>query len=238
MTSCIHLYSSSLFFNSHSGGVELSPLGTSATEWPIVLAPADFDDGEFGGLKIGRINRSIRRKPAPAPLCPPQISLARPGLEPRPRGGKPATNRLSYGAASSSLLLACGFLPLITHSSSLLLACGFRPLITHSSSLLLQLRNSAHLCRSSMGTHHMSHDCYPLLCDSPRMRKLCGHKENTASLLLCDVIEHAQAARPQRKSCSSIVGCVCVCCECCLAMDLRVTIFTLEYKNCIPSKPK
>jgi hypothetical protein len=59
------------------GGVEskLSQLGTSATEWPIVLAPGDYDDGEFGGMKIGRRNRSTRRKPAPAPLCPPQIPL-------------------------------------------------------------------------------------------------------------------------------------------------------------------
>jgi hypothetical protein len=63
----------------------LGPLGTSATEWPIVPAPGDCDDdGEFGGMKIGRGNRSTRRKPAPAPLCSPQIPLARPGLEPGP----------------------------------------------------------------------------------------------------------------------------------------------------------
>jgi hypothetical protein len=54
---------------------KLGPLGTSATEWPIVPAPGDYDDGEFGGMKIGRGNRSTRRKPAPAPLCPPQIPL-------------------------------------------------------------------------------------------------------------------------------------------------------------------
>jgi hypothetical protein len=28
---------------------KLDPLGTSATEWPIVPAPSDYDDGEFGG---------------------------------------------------------------------------------------------------------------------------------------------------------------------------------------------
>jgi hypothetical protein len=57
----------------HSGGVEskLGPLGTSATEWPIVPAPGDYDDEEFGGMKIGRGNPSTRRKPAPAPLYPP-----------------------------------------------------------------------------------------------------------------------------------------------------------------------
>jgi hypothetical protein len=54
---------------------KLGPLGTSATEWPVVPAPGDYDDGEFGGMKIGRGNRSTRRKPAPAPLCPPQIPL-------------------------------------------------------------------------------------------------------------------------------------------------------------------
>jgi hypothetical protein len=53
----------------------MGPLGTSATEWPTVPAPGDYDDGEFGGIKIGRRNRSTRRKPAPAPLCPPQIPL-------------------------------------------------------------------------------------------------------------------------------------------------------------------
>jgi hypothetical protein len=59
------------------GGVEsiLGPLGTSATEWPIVPAPGDCDDEEPGGMKIGRGNRSTRRKPAPAPLYSPQIPL-------------------------------------------------------------------------------------------------------------------------------------------------------------------
>jgi hypothetical protein len=32
-------------------------------------------DGEFGRMKIGRGNRSTRRKPTPAPLYPPQIPL-------------------------------------------------------------------------------------------------------------------------------------------------------------------
>jgi hypothetical protein len=53
----------------------MSPLGTSATEWPNVPAPGDYDNGEFGGMKIGKGNRSTRRKPAPATLCPPQIPL-------------------------------------------------------------------------------------------------------------------------------------------------------------------
>jgi hypothetical protein len=58
-----------------AGGVQMGPTGTSAIEWPIVPAPGDYDVGEFGGRKIGRGNRSTRRKPAPEPLCPPQIPL-------------------------------------------------------------------------------------------------------------------------------------------------------------------
>jgi hypothetical protein len=54
-----------------------------------MIGDGDCDCGEIGGMKIGRGNRSTQRKPAPAPLCPPQI----------PHDGKPATNRLSYGAA-------------------------------------------------------------------------------------------------------------------------------------------
>jgi hypothetical protein len=39
----------------------MDPLGTSATEWPIVPAPGDYDDGECGGMKIGKGNRSTRK---------------------------------------------------------------------------------------------------------------------------------------------------------------------------------
>jgi hypothetical protein len=35
------------------GGVQLGPLGTAATDWPIVPAPGDYDDGEFGGSVDG-----------------------------------------------------------------------------------------------------------------------------------------------------------------------------------------
>jgi hypothetical protein len=36
------------------GGVQT--VDTSATEWPIVPAPGDYDDGEFSGMKIGTGN--------------------------------------------------------------------------------------------------------------------------------------------------------------------------------------
>jgi hypothetical protein len=46
-----------------------------------------------------RGNRSTRRKPAPVPLCPLQITRLDPGSKPGHRGGKPATALLSYGTA-------------------------------------------------------------------------------------------------------------------------------------------
>jgi hypothetical protein len=49
----------------------LGPLGTAATNRPIVPAPGDYDDGDIG-VMIGRGNRSTRRKRAPLPLCPPR----------------------------------------------------------------------------------------------------------------------------------------------------------------------
>jgi hypothetical protein len=42
----------------------------------------DGDCGEIGGMKIGRGNRSTRRKSAPAPLCPPQIPHVAPPFFP------------------------------------------------------------------------------------------------------------------------------------------------------------
>jgi hypothetical protein len=62
----------------------LGPLRTAATNRPIVLTPGDYDDGEFGGMMIGRGNRSTRRKSAPVPLYPPQIPHALSGREPGP----------------------------------------------------------------------------------------------------------------------------------------------------------
>jgi hypothetical protein len=34
--------------------VQLDPLGTAVTDRPIVPAPGDYDDGEIGGMVIGR----------------------------------------------------------------------------------------------------------------------------------------------------------------------------------------
>jgi hypothetical protein len=55
------------FFLVSLGGVRLSPLGTSATVG-LLYQPLMIDDdnyGAVGGMRIGRGNRSTRRKPAP-----------------------------------------------------------------------------------------------------------------------------------------------------------------------------
>jgi hypothetical protein len=94
------------FFFSFSGWGD-SPLGTSATVG-LLYQPRMIDDDDYGavgGMRIGKGNRSTRRKPAPVPLCTPQIPHDL-GSNPGRRGGKPATNRLSYGTAR--------FLPIVT----------------------------------------------------------------------------------------------------------------------------
>jgi hypothetical protein len=54
--------------------------GTKSTRYcghfGLLYKPQMIDEGDcgaIGGTKIGTVNRSTRRKPAPAPLCPPQI---------------------------------------------------------------------------------------------------------------------------------------------------------------------
>jgi hypothetical protein len=55
--------------------VRLSPVGTAATVRPISPVPDDdVECGAIGGMRIGRANRSTRRKPAPVSLCRQQIS--------------------------------------------------------------------------------------------------------------------------------------------------------------------
>jgi hypothetical protein len=56
-------------------GVRPNPIGTAATI-DLLCHPQMIYDGDFGtisGVKIGRGNRSTRRKRAPVPLCPQQI---------------------------------------------------------------------------------------------------------------------------------------------------------------------
>jgi hypothetical protein len=60
------------FFYYWGGTKSLRTAATSGLLYkPQMIDEADC--GAIGGMKIGRGNRSTRRKPAPAPLCPPQI---------------------------------------------------------------------------------------------------------------------------------------------------------------------
>jgi hypothetical protein len=84
-----------------SGG-ETESLGTAATTG-LLCQPrmiVDGDCGEIGGIKIGKGNRSTRRKNCPsAALSTTDPTWLDSGLNPGRRCGEPATNRLSYGAA-------------------------------------------------------------------------------------------------------------------------------------------
>jgi hypothetical protein len=62
----------------------------------LLYQPRMIDECEiFGGMRIVRENRSIRRKPGPLPLCLPQIPHDLTWGD-----GKPATNCLSYGTTA------------------------------------------------------------------------------------------------------------------------------------------
>jgi hypothetical protein len=58
------------FLISRVGLLVLGPL-TGLLYQPRMIG--DGDCAETGGMKIGRGNRSTQRKPAPEPLCPPEI---------------------------------------------------------------------------------------------------------------------------------------------------------------------
>jgi hypothetical protein len=69
----------------------LGPHGTAATNRHIVPALGNYDDGEDGGMMIGRGNRRTRRNPAPVPLCPPQTPNAYPDANPAAMGSQRLT---------------------------------------------------------------------------------------------------------------------------------------------------
>jgi hypothetical protein len=74
----------------------------------LLYQPRMIDDecAVLGGMRIGRGNRNTRRKRVPMTLCAPQIPYDLNWNATRARrGGKPATNGLSYGTASASLTL-------------------------------------------------------------------------------------------------------------------------------------
>jgi hypothetical protein len=65
------------------GGIQFGPLGTAATNRPIVPTPGNYD-GEICGMMTGRGNRSTWRKFAPVSLSPTQTPHAMAGREPGP----------------------------------------------------------------------------------------------------------------------------------------------------------
>jgi hypothetical protein len=68
----LHDFTAFLFYYWWGG---TKSLGTAATSG-LLYKPQMTEEGDcgaIGGMKIGRGNRSTRRKLAPAPLCPPQI---------------------------------------------------------------------------------------------------------------------------------------------------------------------
>jgi hypothetical protein len=78
----------------------LGPLRTSATEWPIVPAPGDYDDGEFlVEWRLAGETKVLGKKLPQRHFVHHKSHLPHPGSNPSRRGGKPATIRLSYGAA-------------------------------------------------------------------------------------------------------------------------------------------
>jgi hypothetical protein len=77
--------------------IQFGRLGTAAINRPTVPTPCDYDDGEIGGMMIGRGNRSTRRKPAPMPLCPPQTPHA---ARTRTRAASVGSRRLTASATA------------------------------------------------------------------------------------------------------------------------------------------
>jgi hypothetical protein len=86
--------------------------------WPILSAPDDrwgcwWRNWWNEDWAVG--NRSTRSKPdLSATLSATNLTWLDPGSKPGRRGGKPATNRLSYGAVSSIIILSNAPFPLCT----------------------------------------------------------------------------------------------------------------------------
>jgi hypothetical protein len=100
-TQYFHACDLSQFFLASCVGVRLSQLGTSSTVWPIVPAS---DDRWW--VSSSRWNENWQEKPKylEKTRLSAMLSTTNPtwpdlGSNPDSRGGKPATNRLSYGVA-------------------------------------------------------------------------------------------------------------------------------------------
>jgi hypothetical protein len=81
------------------GGFQLGPLGTTATNRSIVPAPGDYDDGEIGGIMIGRETEVLRENLPQYYFVHQKSHMLCTDANPGHRYGQPATNPLSYGTA-------------------------------------------------------------------------------------------------------------------------------------------
>jgi hypothetical protein len=95
------------FFLISLDGVRQCPLGTSTTDWPIVSTP---DDRWWVWSSRWNENWQGRQKYWEKTCLSATLSTTNPkwpdlGSNPGPRGGKPATNRLSYGTAPNKGML-------------------------------------------------------------------------------------------------------------------------------------
>jgi hypothetical protein len=79
--------------------VELSPLGTSATEWPIGPAPGDVMMEKLVEWRLVEETEVFGGNLPQRHFVHHKSHLPDLGSNPDRRGGKPATNHLSYGAA-------------------------------------------------------------------------------------------------------------------------------------------
>jgi hypothetical protein len=100
------------------GGVQLGPLGTATTDCPIVPAP-----GDYLWWWVIRWNEDWQAKKKYSEKTYPSATLSTtnptwpdPGLNRGRRGGKPATNRLSCGAALGRTYYHPGWRPKCTPS--------------------------------------------------------------------------------------------------------------------------
>jgi hypothetical protein len=80
----------------------MGPLGTAATNRPIVPAPGDYDYGEIGGM-IGRGKGKPKYSEKTCPSA--AFSTINPTCCLDRRSEKPATNRFIYGTACPSKTL-------------------------------------------------------------------------------------------------------------------------------------